>query len=145
MIDENRYHTYCYSDNRVIAYDKILQKNISYPRVIMEDYLQRKLLKTEEVHHIDGNPLNNDISNLCVMTRKEHLKLHGQLHYHAKYFDKIAICEMCGKEFLWTAKQQRSFNSNKHQTEKKGGIKHGPFCSRECSGIHGTLIQYNRI
>jgi hypothetical protein len=30
----------------------------------------------EQVNHIDGNKLNNDISNLKVMTRGEHSKLH---------------------------------------------------------------------
>lgn len=28
------------------------------------------------VHHIDGNKLNNDIKNLCLMTRSEHMKHH---------------------------------------------------------------------
>lgn len=29
------------------------------------------------IHHIDGNPLNNDISNLTCLPRLEHLRLHG--------------------------------------------------------------------
>ena len=45
-------------------------------RKIMEDYLGRKLNSNEIVHHIDGNKLNNDISNLQVVTRSEHLKIH---------------------------------------------------------------------
>lgn len=28
------------------------------------------------VHHKDGNPLNNSIDNLCVITRKQHHSLH---------------------------------------------------------------------
>lgn len=31
------------------------------------------------VHHIDGNPLNNDISNLALMQMGAHSKLHQQL------------------------------------------------------------------
>lgn len=42
----------------------------------MEYYLGRKLHKNEVVHHIDGNGLNNRLSNLQVMFRAEHLKLH---------------------------------------------------------------------
>lgn len=52
----------------------------------MEDYLQRPLLKTEEVHHKDENPENNDISNLEVLNKNEHLKLHGEKN--KKYFNK---------------------------------------------------------
>ena len=31
-----------------------------------------------DVHHIDHNRLNNDLSNLQIMTRSEHSKLHGE-------------------------------------------------------------------
>jgi len=42
----------------------------------MEDYLGRKLNKTEIVHHIDGNKLNNSIDNLVLVTRSEHINIH---------------------------------------------------------------------
>jgi hypothetical protein len=29
------------------------------------------------VHHADGNPFNNDPTNLVAMTRSEHMRLHG--------------------------------------------------------------------
>ena len=41
-------------------------------RMMMQDYIGRKLLKREVVHHIDGNKSNNDIENLECLTRKEH-------------------------------------------------------------------------
>ena len=50
--------------------------NVKEHRYIMEQYLGRKLKENEIVHHKDGNKLNNDISNLEVMTRSEHSKLH---------------------------------------------------------------------
>ena len=50
--------------------------NAKLHRLIMEEHLGRKLKSSEVVHHIDGNKLNNDISNLKVMTRGEHSKLH---------------------------------------------------------------------
>ena len=37
--------------------------------------LKRPLRPEEEVHHIDGNPLNNHPCNLMVVTRKEHMAI----------------------------------------------------------------------
>lgn len=48
-------------------------------RHIMEDVLGRELLHSEVIHHKDGDPTNNDISNLEVMTRSEHIRLHNYL------------------------------------------------------------------
>lgn len=49
-------------------------------RKIIERFIGRKLLRTEVVHHIDGNKENNDIKNLCLLSNTaEHLKLHKQL------------------------------------------------------------------
>jgi hypothetical protein len=42
--------------------------------LIMEKKLGRKLRPNEIVHHKDGDPNNNSISNLAVMTRAEHNK-----------------------------------------------------------------------
>lgn len=50
--------------------------NVKEHRYIMEQYLGRKLNVDEIVHHIDGNKLNNKISNLEIMTRSEHSRLH---------------------------------------------------------------------
>lgn len=49
-------------------------------RKIVERFIGRKLLRTEQVHHIDGNKQNNDISNLCLLSScGEHSRLHKQL------------------------------------------------------------------
>lgn len=47
-------------------------------RFIVEQKIGRKLTRDEVVHHIDGNRANNDISNLMVMSRGEHSKLHRE-------------------------------------------------------------------
>jgi len=49
-------------------------------RLIMENFLGRKLEFNEVVHHIDGNGKNNSLSNLKIMSRKEHSKLHFNLN-----------------------------------------------------------------
>lgn len=45
-------------------------------RVIIERHIGRKLRSDEIVHHIDGNFQNNEISNLKIVTRSEHAKIH---------------------------------------------------------------------
>lgn len=46
-------------------------------RVVMKNYLGRKLLPKEVVHHLDGNPSNNNIENLFLCEdQKEHFLIH---------------------------------------------------------------------
>lgn len=45
-------------------------------RWVMEQHLGRKLTAAEQVHHIDMNKANNDLSNLWVCSRSEHGKAH---------------------------------------------------------------------
>ena len=42
-----------------------------YSRYVMEKHLGRKLLSGELVTFIDGNPLNDNIDNLKISSRKE--------------------------------------------------------------------------
>lgn len=46
-------------------------------RWIMEKHLGRKLKSDEVVHHIDENPYNNNLKNLQVMARAEHIRHHA--------------------------------------------------------------------
>ena len=49
-------------------------------RLVVEKSIGRYLRKDELVHHKDRNRSNNDISNLEIMTWKEHMKLHITKH-----------------------------------------------------------------
>lgn len=55
---------------------KINGKKMDVHRLIMEKQIGRKLGSKEIVHHIDGNPENNDISNLALMSLSKHSKHH---------------------------------------------------------------------
>lgn len=49
-------------------------------RVVMEKHIGRFLTGVEVVHHIDGNTLNNDISNLQLFrNHSEHMKHHAEI------------------------------------------------------------------
>ena len=62
------------------GYKMIGKRNNRKPehRLVMEKYLGRELSPNEIVHHIDGNKLNNDISNLVLTNRASHLKIHRE-------------------------------------------------------------------
>ena len=129
-------NVYQCKDGRLRAYIKDEKRVVSYPKYLMEQELGRKLLPGEEIHHKDGDPLNNEMGNLEVRMHGEHQAEHGR-----KYYDKVAVCEWCGKEFLWTAQQQRNFNDGHNRKNKKGHSTQNPFCSRKCSGEYGAYIQ----
>lgn len=92
-----------------------------YPlhRVLVENKIGHLLKKDEQVHHIDEDKNNNDISNLKVMTISEHAR------HHAKKVDDIVFdCKNCGKTIslkphLYRLREKRS--------------KNGVCCSRSCS------------
>lgn len=68
-------------------------KKVRAHRWLMEQALGRKLSPGEDVHHKDGNPLNNDLANLEVLPRRDHMLLHK--------FKPISprVCLGCGVEF----------------------------------------------
>ena len=122
-------------DGRVRVYDKETKHVMSYPKFLMEQVLDKKLSDNEQVHHIDQNPLNNDLSNLEIRTLGEHQREHNPPKYH----DIKRKCDYCGEEFIWTAKQQKTFYSNQSRkgTKRSGKV----FCSKRCSGCYGKEMQ----
>ena len=90
-------------------------------RVIMENAIGRLLTDDEEVHHIDKNGHNNDITNLQLLSSHEHRNLHAK-DRKRKYI--TLICPICGKQF--TIPENRSFIVKKD--------KNYTCCSRHCGG-----------
>lgn len=60
-------------------------------RRIAETILKRKLRCHEIVHHMDDNPKNNHISNLAVMLRSAHCKLHKFLDDQRVILEKSGV------------------------------------------------------
>lgn len=53
-------------------------------RVIAEKVLGRKLKSTEDVHHKDEDPLNDEPDNLQVCTHSEHRSIHARTRRELK-------------------------------------------------------------
>lgn len=54
-------------------------------RLVMEKHLGRKLKSTEHIHHKDGNPKNNKISNLQILSNSEHRTLEAKKQKRNRY------------------------------------------------------------
>jgi len=65
-----------YEEGRIWL-DEHTQIRVKKHRWLIEKHLGRKLLPEEDVHHKDGNKLNNDLSNLEVIMHGEHTRLHN--------------------------------------------------------------------
>lgn len=101
----------------------------SYPKYVLEKSIGRLLSNDEQVDHIDGNPLNNEISNLQILHIGEHQYLDAYRNE-----DVSAICTYCGKEFIIKGSTLYGRNrKDRHQS--------GYFCSRKCCGKYGKEIQ----
>jgi len=70
-----------------------------------------------DIHHIDLNLDNNDISNLQCLPKSVHRELHAKLRTgqpHNKVIKEIFQCEVCGKQY-------EAFNTSRNR-----------FCSTAC-------------
>lgn len=52
-----------------------VRRGVKQHRYFMELHLERPLLRSEDVHHIDGNKQNNDLSNLMLVAHGEHTRI----------------------------------------------------------------------
>ena len=112
-----------------------------------------------EVHHKDLNPANNDISNLKLLTKSQHSKIHGKIRRK----EVKRQCAICGKFFTVPAKSTQKFCSyacagKAHSKNSKefrqckfcgkifstGKKSFRSFCSKSCASKANTVSgKYN--
>jgi len=70
-----------------------------YQHMLVLEKLGIEIHNGYEVHHLDEDKQNNHVSNLIVLTKADHTKLHNWLSNKNKsnYKKKIVKCVYCGK------------------------------------------------
>lgn len=120
--------------------------------------LTKEQMEGLDVHHIDGNKDNNDISNLQLINKLKHVTTHAKEQVHEKI---IKICEWCGEEYESSSnvahKQRFCSEKCKMKYRRANGLndtvrvcKHcgkeficdicsrTKFCSRHCAGVYNS-------
>lgn len=65
-----------FANGRIWIYDRELKCRRRKHIYIMEQFIGRRLYKYEVVHHLNGNPLDNEIDNLILLTKVNHDRYH---------------------------------------------------------------------
>lgn len=78
------------------------------------------------IHHKDGNKHNNNIENLELMDRVEHISLHNKRR-ETKFL--LCKCPICGKAFIREKRLSHIYKKNQIAS----------YCSKHCSYKANTL------
>jgi IS30 family transposase len=100
-------------------------KKMAYQRYVVELRDGRKLRSDEIVHHIDGDPLNNDPTNLAVLSKSEHMRLHRLTDNTKRWTEEekaraseLRLTGMTIQEIAWAL--GRSYSGTRAQLAKAG-------------------------
>jgi predicted RNA-binding Zn-ribbon protein involved in translation (DUF1610 family) len=111
----------------VVHYADGSRKTTAHARWVMEAHLGRELGADETVDHIDNDPMNDDLSNLQLLSMADNIRK------SAKGIEMVKFsCPECGEAGQQEARNVRS-------NRRKGRA--GPFCSRECAGRHNQRLR----
>lgn len=108
-------------------------------RYVMEQFLGRSLEKDEDVHHIDFNKLNNDISNLMLLKNWEHVQLHHLLKGHQIYAREISS-EAGIRKVLKYANSRKCIDCGADLSVSENSIRGIMRCPK-CAHIHSRKVE----
>ena len=96
----------------------------SYARYLMANEVGRLLHDDEQVDHIDNDPMNNDLTNLRILTPSENSRRSGG-HGVPPVELQCPVCDQ-----MFRRLNQRVLRARRQN--KMGKI----FCSRQCASMH---------
>lgn len=80
-----------------ILNDEQIMKNHYLHRLVAQTFIENPL-QLKEVNHKDGNPYNNEVSNLEWISREENMKhFHDNHKYEKKYMRRILLIRKCSQ------------------------------------------------
>lgn len=85
------------STKYAIRQDKTTRKTIRLHRVVMERVLGRKLLKKEQVDHINNNSLDNRRENLRVCTNRQNQRNRGKYSTNTSGYKGVSFIKHLNK------------------------------------------------
>lgn len=109
-------------------------------RVVYE-YYNGEIPKGYEIHHIDQNKENNDISNLKLVSKKEHIKIHKELlTEEQKQWKRNNLNEKARPEAIKWHKSKEGKEWHKEQYKKSlGNRKEIEFVCEYCGNKYKTI------
>jgi hypothetical protein len=123
-------------------------------RRIYEDYYNVRLPSDIEIHHIDGNHNNNDITNLMPVTIQEHFEIHQKQGDYAAAFRISQRMEVSTEEKSRLASLAASKANaegkcgfklgHASQAGKIGGKKGGVYAKENRTGIFALTPEQNK-
>lgn len=77
-------------------------KGIRLHRFLVEKQLGRKLKRTEHVHHLNGDKLDNRLDNLVVLSERDHHSIHAKEISAKRKNGKEVSCHTCFKKHYFS-------------------------------------------
>ena len=101
---------------------------------------------SECVHHIDGNPLNNNLNNLMLMSQANHTKHHNWLRRGRKsIIDSRCAVDGCDKPHLSKGFCRVHYNENREAADcSVGYCKRISWAKGLCGTHHADMIRQSR-
>lgn len=104
-----------------------------------------------EIHHKDGNGHNNKLENLMMLTRKEHMRLHGRLRgtnedpMNGSDPDVAASREACKQYYQCHKDQRKAYNHERYREHAAEACEsRHEYYQRKHDEIRAKAAIYNR-